>query len=149
VCALDALTGAIQWVVPFKPATNAPERSGWQDTMNVTNEPVSLLALAGERLLFSPRWGSTTVALNAQTGHLAWSVDSARCRSLVGVDGRRAVLIGEQIRSLDLATGRQQWSWSPPDRSRLGYPALVSNQVVVPIGSVLVFLDATSGTELG
>jgi outer membrane protein assembly factor BamB len=149
VCALDALTGEIQWVVPFKPETNAPERSGWQDTMNVPNEPVSLLALAGERLLFSPRWGSTTVALNARTGHLAWSVDSARCRSLVGVDDRRAVLVGEQIRALDLATGRVQWNWTPPDRSRLGYPALVANQVVVPSGATLVFLDATSGGELG
>jgi outer membrane protein assembly factor BamB len=149
VCALDALTGAVQWMVPFTPETNAPERSGWQDTMYVTNEPISLLALAGERLVFSPRWGSITVALSARTGHLVWSVDSAHSRSLVAVDDRRAVLVGDQIRSLDLATGRSQWDWTAPDRARIGYPALVGNQIVVPLGSTLAFLDATSGTELG
>jgi outer membrane protein assembly factor BamB len=149
VCALDALTGAVLWVVPFKPDTNAPERSGWQDTMNVTNEPVSLLAPVGDRLLFSPRWGNRAVALNARTGHRAWTVDSDRSRVLIAVDSTRAVLAGEQIRSVDPVSGRPLWTWTPPDRSRLGYPALVGSRIVVPVGASVIFLDAATGAELG
>jgi outer membrane protein assembly factor BamB len=148
VAALDALTGEIHWVSAFKPATNAPERSGWQDTMNVTNEPVSLLAPVGERLLFSPRWGNQAVALNPKTGHRAWSIDSERSRILVAVAGNRALLMGDDLRSIDLATGQSKWSWTVPDRNRLGYPALVGDRVVVPQGAAILFLDAESGTEV-
>jgi outer membrane protein assembly factor BamB len=149
LCALDALTGDVEWMVSFQPETNAPERSGWQDTMNVTNEPVSLIAPIGDRLLFCPRWGSVIVALNARTGHRAWSAASGHCRSLVAVEGTRAVLAGDQIRCIDPVNGRPHWTWTPPDRARLGYPALVGNRVVVPGGASLTFLDAATGGETG
>jgi outer membrane protein assembly factor BamB len=117
--------------------------------MNVTNEPVSLIAPVGDRLLFCPRWGSTLVGLNARTGHRVWSTGSDRCRSLVAVDGKRAVLAGDQIRCLNPATGQALWTWTPPDRTRLGYPALVGNRIVVPGGASLIFLDALTGGETG
>jgi outer membrane protein assembly factor BamB len=149
LCALDALTGEALWVVATRPDTEAPERSGWQDTMNVTNEPVSLIAPVGERVLFCPRWGREAMALNARTGHRAWSVDSSLGRVLIGVDDQRAVLAGEQIRSLDPATGRLQWNWAPSDRTRFGYPALVGSRIAVPGGSTTIFLDAATGVEQG
>ena len=149
VCALDALTGEIQWMASFQPETNAPDRSGWQDTMNVTNEPVSLIAPFGDRLLFCPRWGDRVVALNARTGHRAWSAESRHCRSLIAVDRAHAVLTGDRIRSLDPSTGRTQWTWTPPTPERFGYPALVGNRVVVPGGAYLIFLDAATGEERG
>jgi hypothetical protein len=100
-------------------------------------------------VLFSPRWGREAVSLNARTGHRAWSIDSAKSGVLIAVNGERAVLAGEQIRSIDPATGRPHWAWTPPDRERLGYPALVGRQLVVPLGSSVLFLDAESGAERG
>jgi outer membrane protein assembly factor BamB len=149
LCALDALTGEVQWMATFQPDTNAPERSGWQDTMNVTNEPVSLIAPIGDRLLFCPRWGNRIVALNALTGHRAWDVESGHSRSLIAVDGPRAILAGDQIRAIDALTGLPRWAWAPPARSRLGFPALAGNRVVVPLGGSLTFLDAATGEEQG
>jgi outer membrane protein assembly factor BamB len=149
LCALDALTGEVQWMVPFQPDTNAPERSGWQDTMNVSNEPVSLIAPIGDRLLFSARWGTRVVALNAATGHRAWSADASHSRSLVAVDGRRAILTGDQVRAIDPVTGVPVWEWTPPARARVGFPALVGNRVIVPMGASLVLLDAATGDETG
>jgi outer membrane protein assembly factor BamB len=149
LCALDALTGEVIWMAPFQPDIAAPERSGWQDTMNVTNEPVSLIAPVGDRVLFSPRWGRQVVSLNARTGHRAWSIDAEKSGVLVAVNRNRAVLAGEQIRSVDATTGQPRWAWTPPDRERLGYPALVGNRIVVPVGAAVLFLDAGSGAERG
>jgi outer membrane protein assembly factor BamB len=149
LCALDALTGEVQWMAPFQPDTNAPERSGWQDTMNVTNEPVSLIAPIGDRLLFSARWATRVVALNAATGHRAWSADASHSRSLVAVDGSRAILTGDQVRAINPVTGIPLWEWTPPARARVGFPALVGNRVIVPMGASLVLLDAAAGDEIG
>jgi outer membrane protein assembly factor BamB len=149
LAALDALTGEVIWVAAFQPNTPAPERSGWQDTMNVTNEPVSLIAPIGNRVLFSPRWGREAVSLNARTGHLAWSIDSEKSGVLFAASRERALLAGEQLRSVDPATGRSHWTWTPPDRERLGYPSLVGRQIVAPLGSSVLFLDAATGTERG
>lgn len=149
VCALDALTGEIQWMATFQPDTNAPERSGWQDTMNVTNEPVSLIAPVGDRLLFCPRWGNQVVALNAATGHRAWSQEGGHCRSIAAVQGTRALLSGDQLRAIDAVTGLPIWAWTPPSRARLGFPALSGDRVVVPLGGTVTFLDAATGDERG
>jgi outer membrane protein assembly factor BamB len=149
ICALDALTGEIQWMAAFQPDTNAPERSGWQDTMNVTNQPVSLIALVGDRLLFCPRWGDQLVALIARTGQRAWSTDNGHCHSLIAVDRAHAILAGDQIRSIDPATGKPEWTWVPQTQERLGYPCLFGNRVLVPGGASLTFLDLSTGEETG
>jgi outer membrane protein assembly factor BamB len=145
--ALDALTGDILWVYRYQPRPTPYYRSGWQDTLTQVNEPISLVAAAGGRVLFSPRWGDECVGLDGRSGRVLWSQSKGEARTLFAVDAQRCYLCGDEVHAFDLATGARRWTWHAPD-SYAGLAALVENRVYVPVGPVVYVLDAERGTEV-
>jgi outer membrane protein assembly factor BamB len=145
--ALDALTGDILWIFRYQPRPTPYYRSGWQDTMTQTNEPLSLITTAGGRLYFSPRWGDDCVAMDGRTGKLIWTKPKGDARTLFAVDAQRCYLCGDQVQALDVATGASKWTWAVPD-SYGGLAALAGNRVYVPVGPMVYVLDATNGQKI-
>jgi outer membrane protein assembly factor BamB len=145
--ALDSVTGEILWIYRYQPRPIPYYRSGWQDRMTLPNEPISLIAPAGERLLFAPRWGDQCVALDGRTGKVLWSAPRGDARSLFAVDEARAYLCGNEVHALDLATGARRWSWTAPD-ARAGYAALAGDRVYVPVGPTVYVLDRATGRQV-
>lgn len=145
--ALDAVTGELLWIYRYQPRPVPYYRSGWQDRMTLPNEPISLIAPVGGRVLFAPRWGDQCVALEGRTGRLLWSAPRGDSRSLFAVDEARVYLCGSEVHALDLNTGARRWSWTAPD-ARAGYAALAGNRVYVPVGSTLYVLDRATGRQL-
>jgi len=145
--ALDALTGDILWIFRYQPRPTQYYRSGWQDTMTQTNEPLSLITTSGGRVLFSPRWGDDCVALDGRTGKLIWTKPKGEARTMFAVDAQRSYLCGDQIQALDIATGATKWTWAVPD-SFGGLAALAGNRIYVPVGPMIYVLDAATGPKV-
>jgi len=145
--ALDLVTGELLWIYRSAPRPIPYYRSGWNDSMTLPNEPISLIAPAGSRVIFAPRWGDQCVALDAKTGRLLWSAPKGEARSLFAVDETHAYLCGNDVQALDLATGARRWSWSAP-ASPPGYAALAGSRIYMPAGDTIYVLDRAMGRQL-
>jgi outer membrane protein assembly factor BamB len=145
--ALDVVTGELLWIYRYQPRPIPYYRSRWRDRLTLPNEPISLVAPVGNRVLFAPRWGGRCVALDGKTGKLRWSTPCGGARTLFGVDETQAYLCGGGVQALDLATGARRWTWSAPEGVP-GYAALAGSRIYMPVGASIYVLDRTTGRQL-
>jgi outer membrane protein assembly factor BamB len=145
--ALDIVTGELLWIHRYAPRPIPYYRSGWNDSMTLPNEPISLIARAGGHILFAPRWGDQCMAFEGKTGRLLWSAPKGEARSLFAADETHAYLCGNDVQALDLATGARRWSWSVP-ASPPGYAALAGSRIYMPAGDTIYVLDRATGRQL-
>jgi outer membrane protein assembly factor BamB len=145
--ALDVVTGELLWIYRYQPRPIPYYRSGWQDSMTLPNEPISLIAPVGNRVLFAPRWGDQCVALDGRTGKLLWSTPRGEARTLFAVDDSQAYLCGSEVHALDLATGARRWTWSAPEGVP-GYAAFAGSRIYMPVGASVLVLDRATGRQV-
>jgi outer membrane protein assembly factor BamB len=145
--ALDVVTGELLWIYRYQPRPIPYYRSRRRDRLTRPNEPISLIAPVGNRVLFAPRWGDQCVALDGRSGKLLWSTPRGETRTLFGVDERQAYLCGGEVQALDLATGTRRWRWAPPEGVP-GYAALAGSRIYMPVGASVYVLDRDTGRQV-
>ena len=110
VAAVDALPpGRVRWIRRYERSWTADAASVIQRTFRLC-EPV----VTGGKVLVAPSDGTALLALDAQTGELAWSLPAGRVGAgayLVGTARGVAVLANDEDRlhGIEIATGKPLW----------------------------------------
>ena len=129
VAAVDALPpGRVRWIRRYKRnyqtgaavrrGRRRPQSVGRIDQQFAYNDPV----VSAGKVIVAPADGDALLALDAETGRVAWEVPKSRMRKvshIVGVSGGVLVLAGSAVCGIDVATG--QFAWGPVNIAR-AYP---------------------------
>jgi outer membrane protein assembly factor BamB len=156
--ALDLVTGELRLIYRYTPDRvihgRTRFRGGFDNTPQLTNEALSLIASGPGPILFAPRWGTDVVALDpAANGKLLWSSPKAGQSTLGAVfaaDQKHVYVCGDYIQAINVADGAREWVWEVRDAagSDVGFPALSGDRIYVPVADKIAVLSAADGKEL-
>ncbi len=157
VCAVDAGTGRILWILayprkdPAAPLLNAPEKwsGGWTVPSGGIPPPgfqVSRPLLLGDVLVLAPPDGDYVLGISSLDGRLLWRSSRRDPREpgrfppaadhLVGGDENAVYLAGRKLLALETRTGRRIWEAEIPPVQGRG--AVAKDSVLLPTaGGVL------------
>jgi outer membrane protein assembly factor BamB len=139
--ALDMITGEIRWVYKYMPRS----RNVFGSPGELANEPVSLLPSTGP-MVFSSRWGSDVVGIDATNGRLLWSAPKNSASTLFAVDRQNAYLCRSDIAAFDLENGMKKWvRGSPGAQSSAGYAAMIGDRLCWLVEGKIYVLDPATG----
>ncbi|MCY2927247.1 MAG: PQQ-binding-like beta-propeller repeat protein [Planctomycetota bacterium] len=155
----DTRTGALEWVRTYHPATPGegdPPRPGRRarqeqqpdrqaQAQGRARREGSVPLVAGGQVFFAPRDHSGVIALDRQTGKLAWESLLVPSDQFVGLAGRAIILRdADELAALAAQTGEELWH--RPIDSLGSSPALVAGEhVLVAAGDSLLRLAAQTG----
>ncbi|MHB1557868.1 MAG: outer membrane protein assembly factor BamB family protein, partial [Isosphaeraceae bacterium] len=119
VVALDAETGATQWVASYP--RKDPNRLGQS-----TDRDLNPAVIHDGRVLVAPADADSILAFDAATGRLLWKTeaiaDDIKLAHVLGVAQGRLVVTGDRVVLLDVATGKVVGSWpDAANKSHEGY----------------------------
>ncbi len=121
------------------PAVFVAGRAFTQPDEWISSPPVA----AGGFVILAPHDSDKVMAFDRQTGVAAWQRDRGRSRYIIGADARRVLLGGQDIVSVDTATGEEQWTQSGVTPT--GRAIYCGEQVLVPTGMGLTRLSVADG----
>ncbi|MEM1304627.1 MAG: PQQ-binding-like beta-propeller repeat protein, partial [Planctomycetota bacterium] len=146
VAALDTKTGGLRWVRLYDRSASTAFTA-----VEPTTPDAAACVVAGDRILTAPNDAESVFALDAATGRLMWaSGPIAGRRRLLGVAGKTLVVGGDQVRGLDLDTGRPRYTWPETRKAGIrgmGNGCLVAGEVFWPTRDRLLVLDAATGGQ--
>lgn len=151
LAALDRLTGEPRLI--YEPKVPPDEGARGRSLRLPPDRNLSLLPATGGRLLYAPRWGSEVVALDPAAAKVAWTQAKPEQRgentvgALFAVDDRRAYLCGRYVRAVNLADGKEAWTWTTRAETT-GTPALAGGRVYFPVDGKVQVLAADDGRPL-
>ncbi|MCY2926643.1 MAG: PQQ-binding-like beta-propeller repeat protein, partial [Planctomycetota bacterium] len=138
----DARTGSLDWLRTYPAATAAETAAGH------ARREGSVPLVAGDLVYFAPRDHSGVIALDRQTGRLAWESLLVPSDQIVGLTGRSLVVRdANELAALDAATGEELWT--RPVESEGTAPAVISaGHVLLAGGDKLLRFSARTGQEV-
>ena len=100
---------------------------------------------AGERIFFAPRDHGGVIALDRQTGQLAWECPLAPSDQIVGLVGQALIVRdASDLAALDAATGKSLWT-RPVDSGGQGPARIAGANILVTDANKLLRLAAQTG----
>ncbi|MEI7837208.1 MAG: PQQ-binding-like beta-propeller repeat protein, partial [Planctomycetota bacterium] len=155
----DARTGTLDWVRTYRPAISGDgagrraRRRGRQEQEGNLSAPAmgrarregSVPLPIGGQVFFAPRDHSGVMALDRQTGQLAWESLLVPSDQIVGLAGRALVVRdAEELAALDAATGEELWH-RPVDSLGAAPAVMAGGHVLITVGDTLLRLWAQTG----
>lgn len=117
--------GAVMLPMP----SDANVLSRYRNTPHVTREAV----------VVAPADAPQTLALDPATGRVLWTAPITSSPTLVGGTPTTAILAGYSVQSINAASGKEQWKYTPTRPAFIsGPPALVNGQLYVPLSTVKI-----------
>lgn len=150
VAALDAESGNIEWISRYDRLTGKTFTVGAAVPSHFDRDPAP--CVCHERLLFvAPSDSPTIFALDADTGKTVWQqYQLPDVLQLVGVVGKNLIVSGDRISSLDISSGRVNWTWPESDRAGvrgMGRGLIAGSEVFWPTRTAIYVLDPKSGGQ--
>jgi outer membrane protein assembly factor BamB len=140
VARLDARDGQLEWAVTYQRMRSArlEELVGRRGATPI---------VAGELAIFMPRDGLGIVAVNRQTGQVAWESTLLRPDEALGLHaGMLAVRLDSTLLAVDVTTGSVAWRRDLTGQIT-GRPAMWGPSLYVPLGGAVMELDAATGLQ--
>jgi outer membrane protein assembly factor BamB len=124
------------WAIEH-PASVVPLASGL--SLRWANTP----AVSGDVVLTAPEDTGEVIALNLRDGTPIWNSADFPAATLVGIGGGAAVMAGEKIAGLNLASGKMLWTYDA--QPILGPCVLHGDMILLPTDAGTLALSARDG----
>ncbi|MCY2924486.1 MAG: PQQ-binding-like beta-propeller repeat protein [Planctomycetota bacterium] len=135
----EARDGALEWLRTYVTATPG------EGALARTRREGSVPLVIGSRVYFAPRDHSGVIALDRQTGQLAWESLLVPSDQVIGLAGRALVVRdADELAALDAATGAELWTRAM-DSSSAAPAVLAGQNILVTAGDKLLRLGAQTG----
>ncbi len=132
---VDAISSRQRGAVWQSGAYCPAQPNEWMSTAPVISAGLVILAAQDSNQL---------AAYERGTGRQVWTHPRGGFCFVVGADGRRVFIAGEQVAALDIQTGQRVWTYE--DHAPSGRPILSGDRVLMPTAGGLVRLDAATGS---
>jgi len=145
---IDRADGAVLWQARLQPVAFDESQPAMMWTsfrlQSVSSGP-SPSVLCGTTILVVPYGGGRLYALEACTGESKWWLDTP-VSYLVGVVAGRAILAGDALIAIDIASRKEVWR-ADIAAQLSGRPTLAGGQVFVPLYEGIAAFDAAAGPK--
>jgi outer membrane protein assembly factor BamB len=150
VAALDANNGQVCWLTRYPRLTGKSFSPGADVPLHFDRDPSPCVYHNG-LVVVAPSDTPDLFALDAETGKFVWvNHQLPDALHLLGVIGRKLVVSGNRISTLDLESGKIAWNW--PESSTAGIRGMgrglvAGNEIFWPTRTEIYALDPESGAR--
>jgi outer membrane protein assembly factor BamB len=150
VAALNADSGDICWITRYDRLPGKAFALGLAMPLHFDRDPSPCVYHDG--LLFvAPSDTPAIFALDADTGKMIWQQNQfPDALQLLAVVGKHLIASGERIASLDISSGRMDWTWPESDHAGIrgmGRGVIAGNEVFWPTRNEILVLDPKTGAQ--
>jgi len=146
--AVDALTGAVRWIMLYDRVEPAMDRNGRMIRGDASAWEGSAPIVVGPRLLVAPRDSNCLYALSTETGEILWRAPRGKLRILLGAVGALAVCSGDhEITAFYIANGKRAWT-TRLDETIVGRGYLTAECAYLPARKGLLEIDLADGRRV-
>ena len=146
VFAVDALTGATRWVLPYERSFVATGASGRM--RELVNRDLQPAVVRGDCVVAAPRDCQAVYGIDLKTGRRRWQRDLHGASRVLGCDAGSVYLDGRDLIGVSLADGTVRWRTGRAEPA-VGAGLLVGKRLLVPRPGRLVrrstFRDRVDG----
>ena len=152
LAALDAEDGTILWINQYQSLTSRGTREAIRQENRWQPNPVLPV---GPNLIIAPQDSPYLMAIQKETGALAWRIPRTHETVLVGATDKACFLVGEAVSAIGHSgaeQGRLLWRFRPGASGfrlqPLGRSLLTRNSLLIPCRTTLLSLSLTDGSLL-
>jgi outer membrane protein assembly factor BamB len=150
LAALDAESGNIEWIIRYDRLVGKTFNVGAAVPSHFDRDPAPCVYHDG--LLFvAPSDSPAIFALDADTGKTVWQQNHLPdVLQLLGVVGANLIASGDRISSLDILSGRVNWTWPESGRAGIrgmGRGLIAGSEIFWPTRTAIYVLDPKNGSQ--
>ncbi|MFH1421751.1 MAG: PQQ-binding-like beta-propeller repeat protein [Planctomycetota bacterium] len=147
VCAIDAITGSIEWITEYEQIPLKPPRGYYTQSRQIVwaNYPP---IVAGSTLITAPLDSQYIYAIDTAAGTVKWRIKydeyGAPIRQIAGVSNGKLFISGSQIVALDIETGKLKWR-ALQGVTTFGCPAIAGKHLYALSADKIATVDTQTG----
>lgn len=155
MAALNAFSGEAVWISGY-PKMNIPSLDwGGQSQLleNVRGRVLKFMnrgpaspVIGSDTVVLAPKDAAGLIAFDRRNGTIRWNHELEDARFLAGTCDGRLLVVDNEVKALEMKTGRQAWSYDLRGEPLYGHPGYSGGVLYLPTTDSLQLLDAHTGT---